>query len=117
MRARNAPEPSWAINSGRSSEWPNPGMSMATTRPTAATRTQNAAEGPRLSGYGASNSMVMSESALLSANLTRTPSQTRKYVLIVETASAPIRRLSSLNPLSTGSPTRSHRHAALERSL
>jgi hypothetical protein len=28
------------------------------------------------------------ESALLSANLTRTPSQTRKYVLIGETASA-----------------------------
>jgi hypothetical protein len=44
----------------------------------------------RLSGHGASSSMVMSESALLSPNLTRTPSHTRKYVLIVETAPASV---------------------------
>src|SRR6266511_2176051 len=37
-RARNAPEVSGAISSGRPSEWPNPGRSMATTRPTAALR-------------------------------------------------------------------------------
>jgi hypothetical protein len=65
-------------------------MSMATTRPTAATPFQMRRKAQRLSGHGASSSMVMAESALLSANLTRTPSQTRKYVLIFETASAPI---------------------------
>jgi hypothetical protein len=42
----------------------------------------------RVSGHGASISTVMSESALLSAYLTRTPSLTRKYVVIGETASA-----------------------------
>jgi hypothetical protein len=66
-----------AISSGRPSEWPNPGRSMATTRPTAETRSQMRRNAQRLSGHGASSSMVMSESVLLSANLTRTPSQTR----------------------------------------
>src|SRR6266508_4772785 len=58
--------------------------------PTAATRFQMRRKAQRLSGHGASSSTVVSESALVSANLTRTPSQTRKYVLIVETAWAPI---------------------------
>ena len=65
-------------------------MSMATTRPTAATRSQMRRKAQRLSGHGASSSMVRSDFALLSANLTRTPSQTRKYVLIVEATSTPI---------------------------
>jgi hypothetical protein len=43
----------------------------------------------RLSGHGASNSTVVLESAVLSANRTRTPSQTRKYVLILDTVSTP----------------------------
>jgi hypothetical protein len=77
-RAKNAPEASGAIRSGRPSEWPNPGRSMAITRPTAATWCQMRRKAQRVSGHGASSSTVMSESALLSANLTRTPSQTRK---------------------------------------
>src|SRR6266699_2229508 len=40
----------------------------------------DAAKAHRLSGHGASISTVVSESALVSANLTRTPSRTRKYV-------------------------------------
>jgi TetR/AcrR family transcriptional regulator, lmrAB and yxaGH operons repressor len=40
----------------------------------------------------------MRESALLSAYLTRTPSQTRKYVLIGETGSAAISQSSLVNP-------------------
>jgi hypothetical protein len=107
-RARNAPEASGAINSGRPSEWPNPGRSMATTRPTAATPCQMRRKAHRLSGHGASSITVMSESALSSANLTRTPSQTRKYVVIGDTASA----LTWLSPPSclpvsgcTGLPT------------
>jgi hypothetical protein len=50
----------------------------------------DAAEAQRLSGHGANSSTVTSEAALVSANLTRTPSQTRKYVLIGETGSASI---------------------------
>ena len=38
----------------------------------------------RLSGHGANISTVVSDSALVSANLTRTPSMTRKYVVICE---------------------------------
>jgi hypothetical protein len=40
----------------------------------------------RLSGHGDSRSSVVSESAFVSANLTRTLSQTRKYVVIGEAA-------------------------------
>jgi low temperature requirement protein LtrA len=76
--ASNAPEVSGAIRSGRPSEWPNPGRSMATTRPTPTTRSQMRRKAHRVSGHGASSSTVVSESALVSANRTRTPSQTRK---------------------------------------
>src|SRR5271155_4077526 len=48
----------------------------------------------RVSGHGASNSTVVRESALLSANRTRNPSWTRKYVTIGEPASV----LISLSP-------------------
>src|SRR6266567_5696912 len=77
-RARNAPEASGAISSGRPSEWPNPGRSMATSRPSAETRSQIRRKAQRVSGHGASSRTVISESALLSAYLTRTPSLTRK---------------------------------------
>jgi hypothetical protein len=59
-------------------EWPNPGRSMATTRPTPDTRSQMRRKAQRLSGHGASSSTMLSASALVSANRTRTPSQTRK---------------------------------------
>ncbi len=62
---------------------------MATTRPTVVTSLQMRRKAQRLSGHGASNSTVVPESAALSANLTRTPSQTRKYVLILDTVSTP----------------------------
>ena len=39
---------------------------------------------------------MLSESALLSANLTRTPLQTRKYVLIVEAAPATYKEFARL---------------------
>src|SRR2546428_631049 len=70
-RARNAPEASGAISSERPSEWPKPGMSMATARPTAETRSQMRRKAHRLSGHGASSRTVTSESALVSANLIR----------------------------------------------
>src|SRR6476620_1252774 len=57
-------------------------MSMATTLPSDVTRSQIRRKAHRLSGHGASISTVVSESALVSANLTRTPSRTRKYVFI-----------------------------------
>src|SRR5580765_1584104 len=87
-RARNAPAVSGAISSGRPSEWPNPGMSMATTRPTEETRSQMRRKAQRVSGHAASSSTVTSELALVSANRTRTPSQTRKYVEMGEPASS-----------------------------
>src|SRR6266852_5818701 len=55
-------------------------MSMATTLPSDVMRSQMRRKAHRLSGHGASISTVVSESALVSANLTRTPSRTRKYV-------------------------------------
>src|SRR3954470_5437774 len=55
-------------------------MSIATTRPTAETLPQMRRKAQRDSGHGASSRIVTFESALVSANLTRTPSQTRKYV-------------------------------------
>src|SRR4051812_17057181 len=63
---------------------------MATTRPTEPTRLQMRRKAHRLSGHGASSSTVTSEPAWLSANLIRTPSQTRKYGAIDETVSASI---------------------------
>src|SRR4029079_16350716 len=65
-------------NSGRPSEWPKPGRSIATTRETADTRSQIRRYAQRLSGHGLSiNTVTGDESALLSAKQTRTPSQTR----------------------------------------
>src|SRR5256885_14760140 len=55
-------------------------MSMATTLPSDVRRSQMRRKAHRLSGHGASISTVVPESALVSANLTRTPSTTRKYV-------------------------------------
>src|SRR2546422_99923 len=49
-RARNSPEVSGAISPGRPSECPNPGRSMATTRPTAAMRGQMRRKGQRGAG-------------------------------------------------------------------
>ena len=72
---------------------------MATTRPTDATRLQIRRKAQRVSGHGASSSTVTSEAALLSANLIRTPSQTRKYGAIGETVSASISPFSFFNPL------------------
>src|SRR5439155_11204407 len=74
--------------SGRPSEWPKPGRSIATTRPTVATRAQMRRKAQRVSGHGAKSNTAMSESALVSANLTRTPSQTWKYVVIGETGTS-----------------------------
>src|SRR6185295_3076724 len=77
-RARNAPIVSGAISSGRPSEWPKPGRSIATTRATADTRSQIRRYAQRLSGHGLSiNTVTADESALLSANRIRTPSHTR----------------------------------------
>src|SRR4029077_8116871 len=45
----------------------------------------------RLPGHGASISTVVPESALVSANLTRTPSTTRKYVYICDSVPVLIR--------------------------
>src|SRR5260370_42648891 len=59
-------------------------MSMATTLPSDVMRSQMRRKAHRLSGHGASISTVVSESALVSANLTRTPSRTRKYVDICD---------------------------------
>jgi hypothetical protein len=50
----------------------------------------DATEGPQAFGLRANSRTTTSEADLLSANLTRTPSQTRKYVVIGETVSAPI---------------------------
>ena len=78
-RARNVPIASGAISSGRPSEWPNPGRSIATTRAASETRSQILRNAQRLSGQGLNiNTVAADESALLSANRIRTPSQTRK---------------------------------------
>ena len=73
------PIASGAISSGRPSEWPKPGRSIATTRPAPDTRSQILRYAQRLSGHGLNiNTVTADESALLSANRIRTPSQTRK---------------------------------------
>jgi len=59
-------------------------MSRATTLPSGVMRSQMRRKAHRLSGHGASISTVVPESALVSANLTRTPSKTRKYVYICD---------------------------------
>src|SRR5271168_909932 len=76
-------------------------MSMATTLPSDVMRSQMRRKAHRLSGHGASISTVVSESALVSANLTRTPSKTRKYVDICDAVPVLIRG-SSFIPLQTG---------------
>jgi catechol 2,3-dioxygenase-like lactoylglutathione lyase family enzyme len=90
---------SGAINSGRPSEWPKPGRSIATTRAAPDTRSQILRYAQRLSGHGLNiNTVTARESALLSANRIRTPSHTRKSGEIVVVA----RSLSSFNGGSFG---------------
>src|SRR5260370_25538532 len=76
-------------------------MSIATTLPSDVMRSQMRRKAHRLSGHGASISTVVSESALVSANLTRTPSKTRKYVDICDAVPVLIRGY-SLIALQTG---------------
>src|SRR6476660_6223506 len=59
-------------------------MSMATTLPSDVMRSQMRRKAHTLFGHGANINTVVSESALASANLTRTPSTTRKYVDICD---------------------------------
>src|SRR6478609_3979778 len=67
-----------------------------------------------LSGQGASSSTVVSESALVSANRTRTPSQTLKYVVIGESARALIwpPPCPELRVSAVASPSQSRANAA-----
>jgi hypothetical protein len=72
---------------------------MATTRPTLR-RGPRCGGSPEVSGHGASSSTVTSEAALLSANLIRTPSQTRKYGAIGDNHVGIHLTVSFVNPLS-----------------
>ena len=87
--ARKAPAASGAISSGRPSEWPNPGRSMATTRPTAATRSRC---DERPTGSQATAPTATRRRPKLPCcrrTAPATPSQTRKYVVIAKPSPNP----------------------------